>query len=336
MAQTSLTRTDSRNSLYSNLTPAASSSPLTAVTSVLAKANLTPQKAGTPPQPSPAVSTPGQWQHPRMDEVMKRQHATNFDASNVRVLGLNAAILLASFLLPMLAHSALPPSWLPTASPYYTTYPLHLIRLFALLNLALALTPLVRAPDACEDVPLTPAQRHRLGLPPMTRPATPQEESAWVTPPRYSPSGTPGSNSNSHSRAAGSESPLGGRGRGREGTPLQHSLRRSFSGSSPYSSHQPPHQPSPSPTPNPYSSPFRPPPTTSNSDHTRRTSLHSPPSAPSPAGPPFATPPKTGTKHASVGLNSKWLYERGRGSPRGSGGAGGFGTGFGGSGSVFC
>lgn len=40
---------------------------------------------------------------------------------------------------------------------------------------------------------------------------------------------------------------------------------------------------------------------------------------------------------ASVGLNSKWLYEKGRGSPRsggGSGGGSGF-AGFGGGGSVF-
>ena len=115
MSQTSLSRNESRNSLYNRLTPAvsrqqsSSSSPLAAVTSIIPKLklNLTPQKAGTPQQrPSPAVSTPGQWQHPRMDEVIKRKNATNFDGSNVRVIRLNAAIIIASFLLPILTRSA--------------------------------------------------------------------------------------------------------------------------------------------------------------------------------------------------------------------------------------
>ena len=120
MSQTSLTRTESRNSLYNKLTPAAlsrqqstSSSSPSAVTSVLPKLSLTPQKAGTlqkqqQQQPSPAVtpSTPGQWQHPRMDEVLKRQNATNFDGSNIRIIGQNTTLLLISFLLPILTHSA--------------------------------------------------------------------------------------------------------------------------------------------------------------------------------------------------------------------------------------
>lgn len=134
MSKTSLVRTDSRNSLLSTLTPSASRSsllsnltpsasrepsrqvtapsPLATATSILPKLSLTPQKKsaatpGTPQQQqaSPAVSTPGQWQHPRIDEVIKRQNATRFDGSNVRLIVLNMALMGASILAPLLAHA---------------------------------------------------------------------------------------------------------------------------------------------------------------------------------------------------------------------------------------
>ena len=231
----------------------------------------------------------------------------------------------------------LPSSWLRTTmSAYYTTYPLLLLRVFTLLNVFLALTPLFRPKDACEDIPLTPAQRHHLGLPPMTRPATPQEESGWVTPPRYSRSGTPASSSTSSVRGVSDSSPLGGRG---NNTPLESSVRRSVSGS-PYGGAL---QQRASPLPSSFRNNNN-----SGGDGSRRLSFQSSfvtgPSELEQAGSSYGigTPTRTG-KQASVGLNSKWLYERGRGSPRGSprgsgvgfGGGSGFGTGFGGSGSVF-
>nr|POE87553.1 oxidoreductase andh [Quercus suber] len=89
---------------------------------------------------------------------------------------------------------------------------LLLLRLLFLFRIVTALLPRFRKPDMCEDVPLTPAQRAMLGLPPMSRPATPLEKEQYVTPPRYSRSGTPRSNSNSSLRAQTSGSPLSGRG----------------------------------------------------------------------------------------------------------------------------
>jgi nucleoporin POM34 len=85
-----------------------------------------------------------------------------------------------------------------------------------LLNILIATLPLWRKPDACEDVPLTPRQRSLLGLPPMTRPATPHEQEQYVTPPRFSRSATtPTSRTSSLNATRGGSSPLSGR-----GTPL--------------------------------------------------------------------------------------------------------------------
>jgi nucleoporin POM34 len=81
-----------------------------------ATSNLTPQKlsAASPSTPhqqqqqqhqqptsSPAQLTPGQWQHPRMQEVIQRQNKTRFDAGSMRVIARNAGIMLATFLLPL-------------------------------------------------------------------------------------------------------------------------------------------------------------------------------------------------------------------------------------------
>ncbi|KAK5119860.1 hypothetical protein LTR85_007186 [Meristemomyces frigidus] len=335
MSTTSLVRTDSRNSLLNTLTPGAlrqssrpttTSSPLSTVTSVLPKLSLTPlksavtpQKAGTRrQQSSPAISTPGQWQHPRMDEVIRRQNTSNFDGSNMRVVGLNAGMMLASLLMPVVAYSALPRTWLLASEPY-TLYTLYLLRAFFAINIALALAPLFRPQDACEDIPLTPAQRHHLGLPPMTRPATPQEKEQYVTPPRYSRSTTPQQQSSaSNMRALASDSPLGNR---QSGSPIDgSSSRRSVSGS-PFASSQ---------RPSPLASGLR-----DVGDQRRRLSFQS--NRSSPLGTSdfdalgsIGTPTKS--SKASVGLNSKWLYEKGRGSPRAS--MSGL-AGFGGAGSVF-
>jgi len=71
----------------------------------LPKFNFTPTKSQTAAPPirsspnaaSPAISTPGKWQHPRLDEVVRRQNTTNFDPSNVRLVALNAAALVLTF-----------------------------------------------------------------------------------------------------------------------------------------------------------------------------------------------------------------------------------------------
>ena len=67
----------------------------------------TPQpQSGTPAtktptqQPSPAISTPGRWQHPRMEEIIQRQNRTNFDNTSMRTILWNVAFLLLSLFLP--------------------------------------------------------------------------------------------------------------------------------------------------------------------------------------------------------------------------------------------
>lgn len=52
------------------------------------------------------------------------------------------------------------------------------------LNILVACLPLIRRKDDLSDIPLTPAQRKLLNLPPSSKPATP--DTVYSTPPRYS------------------------------------------------------------------------------------------------------------------------------------------------------
>lgn len=173
------------------------------------------------------------------------------------------------------------------------------------LNILISSLPLMRKPDPCEDVPLTPQQRKLLGLPPMTRPATPQEEAQYVTPPRFSRSATPNSRTTSLNATRGGSSPLSGRGTpsgsfrlsGEWGSPAQgNQLRRTESGNSLLGSGG-----------------------RESGGERRRLSYtaFSNSSGLDISGfesiGRIETPTKE--KKASVGLNNKWLYERGRGSP---------------------
>ena len=165
----------------------------------------------------------------------------------------------------------------------------------------MALKPLLVKKDDLIDIPLTPSQRSLLGLDPnATPPATPG--TAYITPPRYLRSatptrGTPGSRSSS---AAGSPvsrkgSPLGrtgwqgGEGYSPAGSPLwqkavgsREGRRHSYGVPSPLGSG------------------------TGGAGKDlmgKEMSVYSVPSTPSPTG---------GRGSASVPLNSRWLYERGR------------------------
>jgi nucleoporin POM34 len=262
---------------------------------------------------------------------MRRQNANNFDKSNVRVVIISAVLLVLSLYIPSLYVSqrshmtvilidySIPRSIHLSIRPY-DFYAFLILRFLLIGNATLACTPLFRKPDACEDIPLTPAQRQRLGLPPMSRPATPQEIEQYVTPPRYSKNNTPrGSGSGPDSlRANTSGSPLSGR-----GTPL-----------SPFSSAQgPQRRASGSPLGTP-----------SGSGLGRRLSYNARSSplniSDFDTSVASGTPTKVGNPRASVGLNSKWLYEKGRASPQGErsenrGASGGFIGGSWGTGSVF-
>ncbi|KAI6838611.1 hypothetical protein KC327_g5339 [Hortaea werneckii] len=364
---TTLTRTTSspRNTaslLGNTLSPASRSpaqpqantspSPLAAAKSAVA--SVTPSKSpipGTPTQQpsSPALSTPGAWQHPRMDEVLRRRDANRFDKSHMQMIALNLALLILTFLTSTITRSILPRTLLTSSTYQSTTFYTHLLlRAFLTLNIALSLAPLFRPQDPCDDIPLTDSQRYHLGLPPRTRPATPMEEKNYVTPPRYSRNSTPQSDRASL-RLFASDSPLGTRSAG--ASPLDRSLggRGGSLSGSPFAS--------PSQRPSPLGA--RPTGATGmNSSPRRRSSFQGATQRGSPLsgfndldgfgssvfGGSTGTPTKssgattTPVGKASVGLNSKWLYEKGWGSPRGGGGGGGGGgsgfAGFGGGGSV--
>ena len=184
----------------------------------------------------------------------------------------------------------------PTIS-IYANIIVYLLRAVFLYNVFVASLPLMRGKDHLVDIPLTPSQRALLGLDPnATPPMTPGTQ--YITPPRYPRSSTP-----------------------RTGTP---GSRSSSTANSPMS-----RKDSPSFGKQGSESPF----TLSASplwqkavggarDPGRRHSYGSP----SPLGPgvsgkemsvlgaPNTPSPSTG-RGASVALNSRWLYERGRGSP---------------------
>jgi len=175
----------------------------------------------------------------------------------------------------------------------YDHLPLLLLRLLLLYNIAYASSPLIREKDNLTDIPLTPSQRSLLGLDPnATPPALPGTQ--YVTPSRYQRSLTPRSGSPGGRRTS-MESPLSRK----EGA----INRRQGSGSY-----------SPSPTASPIWQ------RTISGRESRRMSNGGysnalaaanlakdesvfAPSTPSPSG-----------RAASVGLNSRWLYERGRSS----------------------
>lgn len=91
--------------------------------------------------------------------------------------------------------------------PTYSFWILAALRLVPILGIASALTPLFRSKDDLSDIPLTPSQRALLGLQPASRPATPGSQ--YITPPRYSRSATPRSDrSNSGSPLSGKDSPF--------------------------------------------------------------------------------------------------------------------------------
>jgi nucleoporin POM34 len=166
----------------------------------------------------------------------------------------------------------------------YSTYLLTLFRMVLIFNILVALIPLVRRKDDLSDIPLTPAQRSLLGLGPSATPPTPGSQ--YITPPRYPRSSTPLS---STPNSTYSNSPASGRASPSQATPSK---------GSPY-------------TPN--ASPLLHKAIGGGMAGARRSSYGSP----SPLGPaasslgPSTPSPSTG-KGASVGLNSKWLYERGR------------------------
>lgn len=155
----------------------------------------------------------------------------------------------------------------------------------------MALVPLLKKDDF-SDIPLTPGQRKLLGLPASSAPPTPGSQ--YATPPKYARTQTPLSNSGSPTpRSIYSDSPLSGK-----GSPVAGSLT-----GSPFS---------------PIASPLLHKAMGGGLNMPRRQSYGSN----SPLGMSVSkmslssempgTPSPSGVRGASVGLNNRWLFEKGR------------------------
>ncbi|KAL8703142.1 MAG: hypothetical protein Q9201_003674 [Fulgogasparrea decipioides] len=265
----------------------------------------TPQATNPASSQTPvATSSPGRWRHPQFDEITRRQKASTFDSSSVQRIIFNTILIITLYLLQsFLTANPTTLSFLLSPSPqdYLRTF-LFYSTLLPIYNILIALLPLYKGADNMPDIPLTPSQRALLGLDPnATPPPTPGTQ--YVTPPRYARSPTPrNNNSPSSNRSSASNKP-------------PYSLHKKRSSESP-SYGGSPFSPSASPLPWPQKASF-------GSDSMlglRRLSFGSPSplgigkseslwSAP---GTPSPLAGKGQGQGASVGLNSKWLYEKGR------------------------
>lgn len=272
----------------------------------------TPQKQSAA---TPVTDSPGTWRHPRMQEIIRRQEAATFTDKNLRRIAVNVAVLSIVILIHGLLARVLPnkksfpylyvsdsqylirsdTDWLQlTRVWYYSRYVYWAILAVPIFNIGTSLLPLARHKDDFSDIPLTPSQRKLLGLPPSSAPPTPG--SVYNTPPRFSR--TP-----SISGSAGS--------------------KRSFSSSprSPFSNQGSPVASSGSANPGVLGLPSSPL-LQKAMNGARRSSLGSL-GSPSPLGastgasfyggvPDSPSPTPAAAKRSTVGLNNKWLYERGR------------------------
>ncbi|RMZ85305.1 hypothetical protein DV738_g110, partial [Chaetothyriales sp. CBS 135597] len=147
-----------------------------------------------------AKPSPGTFRHPYLAEVVRRQSKAAVSASNVNTAALNAgALLLITAFYNTLQQSL---SWAlrrltpvePDSAASLASYTLYGLVLLFVANILLSLRPLLpfAKPATYDDIPLTPSQRHLLGLPPSNT-ATPQSNSRggsnapspFITPPRY-------------------------------------------------------------------------------------------------------------------------------------------------------
>ncbi|KAK1538440.1 nuclear pore complex component [Colletotrichum paranaense] len=254
----------------------------------------TPVKS-TPQKPTPIVDSPGTWRHPRLNEITRRRNATTFSEKNVRRIALNVGFLLSLWLSQIFSRSYVPAQWFSSSLRSYLGWAYYLVQLIPLVNIGMAMLPLLRSADDLSDIPLTPAQRQLLGLPPSSAAATP--DAVYSTPPRYSR--TPSLAGSPASNRSFSGSPLSGR-----GSPA---LGSSFNGNGQSYSPSPLHN-----SPSKFSASLN-----SNRRSSFGSSTNLAASTASSLFPDPGTPSPSTGKRTSVGLNNKWLYERGR---RSSGG----------------
>ncbi|KAI0122894.1 nuclear pore complex component-domain-containing protein [Xylariales sp. AK1849] len=246
-----------------------------------------------------AQDSPGTWRHPRLAEITRRQNATTFSERNVKKIAWNIAAIVAIVAIITVAKRYLPS---PSLSIRTTlTYAYNLVLCIPIANIFFASLPLVRPKDEMSDIPLTPGQRKLLGLGPSSAPPTPG--SVYSTPPRYSRTPSLSGSTGSKRSFSGLDSPSAFR------SPADVNGNGNLGGlGSPFS---------------PTGSPL----IQKALNGARRSSLGSL-GPPSPSGgkgfggsmatslfgggPDSPSPSPANGKRSTVGLNNKWLYERGR------------------------
>ncbi|KAH0371394.1 hypothetical protein KCU65_g2023, partial [Aureobasidium melanogenum] len=249
----------------------------------------TPQKSQQPPAKveTTKVETPGTWRHPNMDDINRRKNASTFTSDNAHAIVVNSVALLVLLLAPGMLSDYTPTALTASFKSMdpYATWATLLLRCIPVLNISLALMPLFRPKDEMTDIPLTREQRQLLGLTPQTVPL-PAGSPGYVTPPRYSRSSTPRSSAQKHA----------------SGSPMSHKA-------SPSSFDQSTLGVSKGPSGSPFSvSPLMQK-AVGGASAARTSSPLDSSLGSSSSG--------LATGKATVSLNSKWLYERGKGSPNG-------------------
>ncbi|KAF2140324.1 uncharacterized protein K452DRAFT_299682 [Aplosporella prunicola CBS 121167] len=243
---------------------------------------------------SPATGT---WRHPRFEEITRRQSAATFGEAHAKSLISSLIILFLTFVFP-----AFTPTFVNTQIPkafhsvhINPAFIVWLLRALLSFNCFLSVAPLFRAKDPLVDIPLTPSQRALLGLDPTLPSAPGTPESPYVTPPRYARSATPRSNDKHLSQR-------------RNGSPYSGSPR--LDSSYGYGDSGSPFSPSASPLLQK---------AVGGAGASKRMSYSTSSLLDSSFGQSglTASPTPLGAngKGPSVGLNNRWLYERGRGSP---------------------
>ncbi|KAI1853781.1 hypothetical protein JX266_001765 [Neoarthrinium moseri] len=264
------------------------------MSSTLQRTISTPTKNAT----ATVQESPGNWRHPRLAEITRRQNATTFGEKNVRRIAWNIALFVG-----IIAATTVLQRYLPFTQSCCTSSPLRwaykLILGVPVVNIAVACLPLVRPKDDLADIPLTPGQRKLLGLGPSSAPPTPG--SVYSTPPRYSRTPSMSGSTGSRRSFSNLDSPSAYRSPGDganlnlgasasqfspAGSPL---IQKAFNGARRSSI-------SSIGSPSPFGKSF--------GMSTSASIFGGAPDSPSPS-------PANG-KRSTVGLNNKWLYEKGR------------------------
>ncbi|KAG9242938.1 nuclear pore complex component [Calycina marina] len=250
----------------------------------------TPNRPSTPVAQAASTPTGGSWRHPRMDEISRRQQTASFTDRNVKKASWNVLGIVLLWYIETTLRSSFPKVLKEGSLSSYVTYFCYGLVLILGYNTYLAVSPAMRTPDDLSDIPLTPAQRKLLGLPPTSKPPTPGSQ--YSTPPRIArtptPSASPINMMESFSNSPRSGNPKSGSVSGSPFSPGQSSYVQKAVGGAGF-------------------------------DGSRRQSYGSP----SPLGPAGSrgnisimempsTPTPLASKGTSVGLNNRWLYEKGR------------------------